>query len=110
MSDCIFNGTVKRPPMGISEVQLTLVDAELAEAAASEPVPKNARLKDPSQWRYIGKPVRRIALLNHFRDIEHLRAAGIAVEEFSLHLPSLDEVFFTLTGTRSQDNDEKALV
>ena len=33
---------------------------ELAEAAASEPVPKNARLKDPSQWRYIGKPVRRI--------------------------------------------------
>ena len=34
MSDCIFNGTVKRPPMGISEVQLTLVDAELAEAAA----------------------------------------------------------------------------
>ena len=39
-----------------------------------------------------------------------LRAAGIAVEEFSLHLPSLDEVFFTLTGTRSQDDDEKALV
>ena len=27
--------------------------------------------------------------------------AGISVEELSLHLPSLDEVFFTLTGTRS---------
>ena len=27
-----------------------------------------------------------------------------------LHLPSLDEVFFTLTRTRSRDNDEKALV
>ena len=26
MSDCIFNGTAKRPPMGISEVTLTLVD------------------------------------------------------------------------------------
>ena len=34
MSDCIFNGTVKRPPMGISEVSLTLVDPELADAVA----------------------------------------------------------------------------
>ena len=33
MSDCIFNGTHKRPPMGLSEVTLTLVDPELAEAA-----------------------------------------------------------------------------
>jgi oleandomycin transport system ATP-binding protein len=42
--------------------------------------------------------------------VARLRAAGIAVEEFSLHLPSLDEVFFTLTGTRSHDNDKEALV
>jgi chromosome segregation protein len=34
MSDCIFNGTAKRPPMGLSEVSLTLVDPELAEAVA----------------------------------------------------------------------------
>jgi chromosome segregation protein len=33
MSDCIFNGTLKRPPMGLAEVTLTLVDPELAEAA-----------------------------------------------------------------------------
>ncbi|MBI3662510.1 MAG: chromosome segregation protein SMC [Acidobacteria bacterium] len=33
MSDCIFNGTQKRPPMGMSEVMITLVDPELAEAA-----------------------------------------------------------------------------
>ena len=33
MSDCIFNGTQKRPPMGMSEVTLTLIDPELAEAA-----------------------------------------------------------------------------
>ena len=32
MSDCIFNGTAKRPPMGLSEVTLTLVDPELSEA------------------------------------------------------------------------------
>ena len=42
--------------------------------------------------------------------VARLRAAGIAVDEFSLHLPSLDEVFFTLTGTRSHDDNEKALV
>ncbi|HKV04053.1 MAG TPA: chromosome segregation protein SMC [Candidatus Acidoferrales bacterium] len=34
MSDCIFNGTAKRPPMGISEVTLTLNDPELSEAVA----------------------------------------------------------------------------
>jgi len=33
MSDCIFNGTAMRPPMGLSEVTLTLVDPELVEAA-----------------------------------------------------------------------------
>src|SRR5580658_7419436 len=34
MSDCIFNGTSKRPPMGMSEVTLTLIDPELADAVA----------------------------------------------------------------------------
>jgi chromosome segregation protein len=34
MSDCIFNGTAKRPPMGLSEVTLTLVDPELTDAMA----------------------------------------------------------------------------
>ncbi len=34
-----------------------------------------------------------------------LRSAGIGVDELSLHLPSLDEVFFTLTGTRTQAED-----
>jgi len=34
MSDCIFNGTAKRPPMGLSEVTLTLVDPELVDAFA----------------------------------------------------------------------------
>jgi chromosome segregation protein len=33
MADCIFNGTAKRPPTGMSEVLLTLVDPELVEAA-----------------------------------------------------------------------------
>jgi chromosome segregation protein len=34
MSDCIFNGTAKRPPLGIAEVTLTLIDPELSEAVA----------------------------------------------------------------------------
>ena len=33
MADCIFNGTTKRPPMGLAEVTLTMEDPELAEAA-----------------------------------------------------------------------------
>jgi len=33
MSDCIFNGTAKRPPMGLAEVTITMEDPELAEAA-----------------------------------------------------------------------------
>ena len=33
MADCIFNGTTKRPPMGLAEVTITLDDPELAEAA-----------------------------------------------------------------------------
>src|SRR5713226_9197478 len=33
MADCIFNGTAKRPPTGMAEVSLTLIDPELAEAA-----------------------------------------------------------------------------
>ena len=33
MADCIFNGTAKRPPLGMAEVTLTMEDPELAEAA-----------------------------------------------------------------------------
>jgi oleandomycin transport system ATP-binding protein len=34
-----------------------------------------------------------------------LAAAGISVTELSLHLPSLDEVFFSLTGRTASDDD-----
>ena len=33
MADCIFNGTTKRPSMGLAEVTITMEDPELAEAA-----------------------------------------------------------------------------
>ncbi|GAB2477529.1 DrrA family ABC transporter ATP-binding protein [Jatrophihabitans fulvus] len=35
--------------------------------------------------------------------VARLHEAGIAVTELSLHLPSLDEVFFTLTGAKATD-------
>jgi oleandomycin transport system ATP-binding protein len=41
--------------------------------------------------------------------VAELAAAGIAITELSLHLPSLDEVFFTLTGSRNlESNGETA--
>jgi oleandomycin transport system ATP-binding protein len=42
--------------------------------------------------------------------VARLAAAGIAVTELSLHLPSLDEVFFTLTGRTVATADEPAEV
>jgi oleandomycin transport system ATP-binding protein len=38
--------------------------------------------------------------------LARLNAAAIAVTEFSLHLPSLDEVFFTLTGSRTETDSD----
>jgi oleandomycin transport system ATP-binding protein len=37
--------------------------------------------------------------------VARLANAGIAITELSLHLPSLDEVFFTLTGRTASDDD-----
>jgi oleandomycin transport system ATP-binding protein len=40
------------------------------------------------------------------RVVARLAAAGISVTELSLHLPSLDEVFFTLTGSTATNKEE----
>ena len=37
--------------------------------------------------------------------VSRLASAGIGVTELSLHLPSLDEVFFTLTGRTASEDD-----
>ena len=37
--------------------------------------------------------------------MSRLASAGIGVTELSLHLPSLDEVFFTLTGRTASEDD-----
>jgi chromosome segregation protein len=55
MADCIFNGTAKRPPLGLAEVTITMEDPELAEAARfvmegadAEQAGENAMLADGS--------------------------------------------------------------
>ncbi len=40
--------------------------------------------------------------------VSRLTAAGIALTELSLHLPSLDEVFLTLTGRPAEEDEEAA--
>jgi oleandomycin transport system ATP-binding protein len=40
--------------------------------------------------------------------VQRLGEAGIAVTELSLHLPSLDEVFFTITGRRTENEEAAA--
>src|SRR3984893_7846622 len=47
MSDCIFNGTAKRPPMGLSEVTLTLVDPDLTDAVAKVMEPPETEAEFP---------------------------------------------------------------
>ena len=40
--------------------------------------------------------------------LQYLAAAGVALAEFSLGQPSLDEVFFALTGHPAEDRDGSA--
>jgi chromosome segregation protein len=51
MADCIFNGTQKRPPLGMAEVTLTLVDLELAEAA--EKVLENSEAEEVEEVKEV---------------------------------------------------------
>jgi oleandomycin transport system ATP-binding protein len=54
----------------------------------------------------LSAPVSSDAALNEA--VARLGSVGIAVTELSLHLPSLDEVFFTLTGARTTTDQENA--
>jgi len=61
MSDCIFNGTVKRPPMGLAEVTITMEDPELAEAArfvleASAEAAETSEEKDNAETQSLAEP------------------------------------------------------
>ena len=72
------------------------VTAIVAQVAGAEP--------DSPARGVVSAPVDGDAALT--AAVAKLGAAGIAVTEMSLHLPSLDEVFFTLTGTRRGESAE----
>ncbi len=78
------------------DARLGEVAAMLAAIAGAEPETSGrATLSVPvDSDRALGEAVGRLG------------AAGIEVVELSLHLPSLDEVFFTLTGSRAGDTDD----
>src|SRR5277367_4802251 len=55
MADCIFNGTTKRPPLGMAEVTITMEDPELAEAARF--VLENASMEGAAEGLVSAMPV-----------------------------------------------------
>ncbi|HEY7074488.1 MAG TPA: ATP-binding cassette domain-containing protein [Solirubrobacteraceae bacterium] len=72
------------------------VDPERLDQAAAILAELSAARPDHSGRGSVSVPVSGDDVLGEA--VERLAYAGIAVTELSLHLPSLDEVFFTLTG------------
>jgi oleandomycin transport system ATP-binding protein len=76
------------------------VRSVLAEVAGAGSVPQS-----PARG-VLSVPVDGDAALTEV--VGRLAAAGIPVTELSLHLPSLDEVFFSLTGARAGSPESEA--
>ena len=80
--------------------------ADLAKAAMVLSGVSSGAAADEIRRGVLAVPVAGDAALT--RAVAELAAAGITVTELSLHLPSLDEVFFTLTGrTAAEDDNSK---
>ncbi|QTE29323.1 ATP-binding cassette domain-containing protein [Pengzhenrongella sicca] len=79
--------------------------ARLAETATILGAVSTAGAAEQSRKGVLSVPVADDGALS--ATVARLAAAGIGVTELSLHLPSLDEVFFTLTGRTSSDTQEE---
>ncbi|PVU84132.1 daunorubicin/doxorubicin resistance ABC transporter ATP-binding protein DrrA [Cellulomonas sp. WB94] len=79
--------------------------ARLAETAAILGRVSTAGAADEPRRGVLAVPVSDDTALG--ATVERLASAGIGVTELALHLPSLDDVFFSLTG-RPQHDDESA--
>jgi oleandomycin transport system ATP-binding protein len=95
-------------PLGLKRVvggqTLTVQPADparLAEAAALLQQVSGSKAESPRQG-VVAVPVKNDSALTE--TVARLHAAGIGVHELSLHLPSLDEVFFSLVGRRAGDD------
>jgi oleandomycin transport system ATP-binding protein len=80
--------------------------SRLAETAAILRAVSTAGVPEVPRKGVLSVPVADDAALT--ATVTRLAAAGIGVTELSLHLPSLDEVFFTLTGRPASENEEVA--
>jgi chromosome segregation protein len=85
MSDCIFNGTAKRPPLGLAEVTLTLVDPELAAAAEFVLGPQQG---DASASGPVGLPESAYGGTANTDDVEIQEQAGEAPASASSDSPT----------------------
>ena len=79
--------------------------ARLAETAAILRAVSTAGVPEVPRKGVLSVPVADDAALT--ATVTRLAAAGIGVTELSLHLPSLDEVFFTLTGRIASDIEKE---
>ena len=75
--------------------------AQLSQAAAILSQVSSGAVADEIRKGVLAVPVTDDAAMTHA--VARLAAASIPVTELSLHLPSLDEVFFTLTGTTQNE-------
>jgi oleandomycin transport system ATP-binding protein len=84
--------------------------AQLEQAAAILNAVSSGAKADEIRKGMLAVPVADDSALTE--SVAKLAAAGIAVTELSLHLPSLDEVFFSLTGRTASvdDTSEKETV
>jgi oleandomycin transport system ATP-binding protein len=86
-----------RPSDPADRERAAAILSEVSSAAKAEEIRKGV----------LAVPVSGDAALTE--SVARLAEAGIAVTELSLHLPSLDEVFFTLTGRTAFDDTTKAV-
>jgi oleandomycin transport system ATP-binding protein len=77
--------------------------AQLSRAAAILSEVSSGAAADEIRNGVLAVPVNGDGALTE--SVARFAAAGITVTELSLHLPSLDEVFFTLTGRTAADDD-----
>jgi oleandomycin transport system ATP-binding protein len=77
--------------------------AQLSRAAAILSEVSSGAAADEIRNGVLAVPVSGDAALTE--SVARFAAAGVSVTELSLHLPSLDEVFFTLTGRTAADDD-----
>jgi oleandomycin transport system ATP-binding protein len=98
-------------PEGLKRVvggqTLTVRPALATDLPATAAILRGISGTEPEQGRkgVLGVPVADDSALG--TAVGQLTAAGIGVTELSLHLPSLDEVFFTLTGRTAVEDETK---